>query len=95
MKLGAACEDVNVWKVEMNKDRNDAGQTWVRFILRSARWIMLGIICIAGANILLNVIDLLFRAHWSYSWGSLMLGLFHILLTIAIRRLAAWGLREL
>ncbi len=56
---------------------------------------MLGIICIAGVNILLNVIDLLFHAHWGYSWGSLMLGLLFILLAIVIRRLAAWGLREL
>ena len=79
----------------MNRDRNDTGQAWGRFVLRSARGVMLGIICIAGVNILLNVIDLLFHAHWGYSWGSLMLGLLFILLAIVIRRLAAWGLREL
>src|SRR5215469_10126650 len=68
---------------------------YFRFLLRSTMWIMLLMIPVSSVNILLNVIDPIFQAHWGYTWLSLANCLVFTALPICGRRLAAWGLRQL
>lgn len=73
-----------------NDRDSDVRAGWIRFVLQTAKWIMLGIIIVSLINIFLNIMDIVFKLGWGYSWISLFVGCAFAILAGAIRRLAQW-----
>jgi hypothetical protein len=56
---------------------------------------MLGIIVVSLANVFLNIMDIIFKLGWGYSWISLLVGCAFAVLAEVIRRWAQWFLARL
>lgn len=78
-----------------NDQYRDVKSSWIPSVLRAAKWIMLGIIVVSLANVFLNIMDIIFKLGWGYSWISLLVGCAFAVLAEVIRRWAQWFLARL
>lgn len=72
--------------MSQKNERDASARAWFRFVLRAAKWIMFGVMCIAGLNVVLNIVDLLFRLQMGYSDVSLLIGISLMILAGGIWR---------